>query len=110
MIRALQTASQVCPGNKSGYEYLYDFEFIKAFSCTYFESAGLLVTGLLVFGAVGISLYITQDSVIVPVILLLLIGGAAVPLIAGPGVELAVVVLLITGAGALTYLWYRFTR
>jgi hypothetical protein len=46
----------------------------------------------------------------VPVIVLLLIGGATIPLIAGPGVELAAVVLLVAGAGAITYLWYRFTR
>lgn len=106
----LQTASDVCTPGKDPWTYLLNFEFIKAFSCTYFDSVGLLVTGLLVFGAVGVSLYVTTDSVAIPVVLVLVVGGAIIPLVAGPGVQMAVIVLLISGAGAATYLWYRFTR
>lgn len=104
------TLLQVCPPEVGGMEHLLNFEFIKAFTCTYANVAGLLVVGVLVYGAVASSIYIRTGSVVIPAILVLLTGGAVMGQIAGPAVAIATVVVLTTGAGAFTYLYVRFSR
>ncbi len=100
----------VCSASTTGFEYLLQFEFIKAVTCTYANAAGLLVTGLLVYGSISLSIYIRTGSVIIPFVLLLLTGGAVMSQVAGVATAVATLVLLATGAGTLTYLYYRVSR
>jgi len=105
-----QTApSQVCDPNVSGFAYLLDFEFIKAFSCTYANAAGFLTTGLLVYGAISMAIYIRTNSVMIPFVLLLLTGGAVMTQVASVAVGIATILLLVTGAGVITYLYTQYT-
>lgn len=90
--------------------HLLNFEFIKAFTCTYANAAGLLMVGALVYGAVASSIYIRTGSVVIPTILILLTGGAVMGQVAGPAVAIATVMVLTSGAGAMTYLYVRFSR
>jgi len=90
---------------------LLSFNFVKAFSCTYADAAGgLLVVGLLVYGGVTLSIFIRTGDVRIPVVLTLLTGGAIIPQVAAPGVSLVAITLLITGAGIVTLLYYRYSR
>lgn len=101
---------QVCSGSTSGTEYLLQWEFIKAVTCTYADAAGLLATGLLVYGAVAGSIYIRTGSVIIPFGLLLLTGGATMSAVAGPGVAIATIVVLLVGGGVVAYLYHQYSR
>jgi len=89
---------------------LLSFEFVKAFTCTYAASAGFLVVGLLVYGGIMLSIFLRTGDVRIPVVLTLLTGGAIIPQVAEPGVAVVGIALLISGAGVLTLLYYRYSR
>jgi len=103
-------ALQMCNPNTGGWEYMLEFEFIKAFSCTYANSIGFLVFGLMVVGAIGTSIYIRTGSVAIPAMLVLLTGGASLSVAASPLVAMASIVVIGLGAGALTLAWYNYSR
>jgi len=102
---------QVC-GDRAGTEwtYLTDFEFIKAFTCTFANSVGLLVAGTLVYGGIGLFTYVRTGSIIVPFVLLVLVGGAVLSQVAGVFTTAATLLFLLTGAGVITYLYARLSR
>jgi hypothetical protein len=108
LLAPLQTG--VCDAGTAGQAYLLDFEFIKAFTCTYANAAGLLVTGVFVYGAIATSVYIRTNSIMIPFVLLLLTGGAVMTQLASVATAIATLLLLITGAGIITLLWYRYSR
>jgi hypothetical protein len=100
----------MCSAGLKGYEYLTDFEFIKAFTCTFADSMGLLVFGMLVYGGVSLSIYIRTGSAMIPLVLLLLTGGVVMSQVAAPVVGVATILLLVMGAGILTILYRRYSR
>lgn len=100
----------MCDPSMAGHEYLANWEFMKAITCTYANAAGILVTGLLVYGAVGLSIYIRTNSVVIPFVLLLTTGGAVLNFVAPPAMAIATILLLCVGAGAITLLYYRYSR
>lgn len=100
----------MCDPAKDFGDYLVNFEFIKAPTCTFAEPAGFLVVGMLVFGAIILNNYIETNTVIIPFVLLLTTGGAVLTMIAPPAIAVATILLLVTGAGAITYLYHRFSR
>jgi hypothetical protein len=73
-------------------------------------SAGFLVVGLLVYGGINLAILIRTGDVRIPVVLTLLTGGAIIPQVAAPGVAIVAITLLVAGAGALTLLYYRYSR
>lgn len=99
----------LCDGT-AGYDHLTNFDFVEAITCTYGDSVGVLVMGMLVFGAVILSIYVRTGSVLIPTVLLLTTGGATIALVAPPAVAAATVLLLCSGAGAITFLYYRYSR
>lgn len=102
---------QMCRGDKGFVEYLTDFQFWKAFVCPYANNmGGLLVVGTLFYFGLAAPIYITTGSIIMPLVLLLLVGGAVMAQTAAPATPIAVIVLLFGGAGAITYLYYQFSR
>lgn len=106
----MQSAADFCPTGVSGMGHLRNFAFLKAVVCTYASVAGILVTGLFVYGAVSLSLYIRTGSVVIPAVLLLLTGGAILPFVASPGVGIAAVLLLTVGGGAFAVLYYSYSQ
>lgn len=99
-----------CEAGVAGYEYITQFEFIKAFTCTYANPIGFLAFGMLTYSAISFSIYIRTDSVMIPFVLLLLIGGVVMTQVAAPAVGVATILLLVMGAGVLTILYYRYSR
>ena len=106
----MSVVMQICSGDASPLERLLNFNFVEAVSCTYIDAAGLLVVGMIVYGAIGLSLYIRTGSMRIPAVLLLLIGGAIVPQIAGPAVSVAVIGIMLLGGGVITLMYYRYSR
>lgn len=104
------TVAAMCDNNKDLATRLTDFEFVEAIVCVYGETAGFLLTGLIVWGGISIAIYTTTGDVRIPSVLLLLTGGAVLPQVAGVGLTLSVIILLLTGAGVATALYYRWSR
>lgn len=100
----------LCDAATSGFDYLLNFEFIKALTCTYANAAGLLVAGTMVYGGVSLSIYIRTGSVIIPFVLLLTVGGAVLTQVAGVATAMATLLLLTTGAGVIGYLYNQYAR
>lgn len=110
MMDALLLQGAFCEAGVGFNDHLTNFEFIKAVTCLYADTAGFFVVGMLVYGAVGLSIYIRTGSVMIPAILLLLTGGAIIPQIASPGVALAAIIVMASGAGVFAFLYYRYSR
>lgn len=106
-----QTQPGFCsPG--TGFEgYLSNFEFINAFVCTSSDLAGgFAIVSTLVFGGIALSIYIRTGSIAMPAILLLLTGGAVISTLAAPAVGIAGILLVVVGAAAMTFAYYRYSR
>jgi len=107
--------AQMCGGIEAGnanqlLDTLLNFEFVKAFTCTYGATTGFLVLGLLVYAPINLALWVKWGDPRVNITLTLLAGGAIIPQVAGPGVALVAMLVLIGGAGAITLLYYRYSR
>lgn len=103
------TLLQMCPG-KPGYEHLTDFEFIEAIVCTFSNEMGFAVFTLFVYGGIMLAIYATTDDVRIPAVLIFITGGLAIPQVASPAIAIVTLVVLLTGAGVLTLLYYRYSR
>lgn len=100
---------QMCTEGKDGVDYITDFEFMAAVGCPYFDVAGLLVVGTLVYGAIAGSIYIRTGSVIIPFGLLFLTGGVVMAQVASVAVGLATAVVLLVGGGVVAYVYYQYS-
>lgn len=98
----------ICPGGTLE-SYLFEFEFVKAFFCPAAESVGgpeVLFT--FIFGAIGLSIFVRTGSAALPAILVLLTGGAVLSTLAAPALGMATLLILVIGAGSITYAYWRF--
>lgn len=100
---------QVCDPNVALVDHVTDFEFIKAVTCTYVNAASMTVVGLMVYSAVAGSIYIRTNSLMIPLALLLLTGGAIMTQVAAVATPFAVLLLLLVPAGVLAYAYYRYS-
>lgn len=101
---------QFCSENADMADYLHNFEFFKAAACAYVQPLGMALTAMIVYGAVAIPITLRQDSAMIPVILLLVTGGATFSTIASPAVSLGTVLLILAGPGVITLLLYAYSR
>lgn len=101
---------QLCNPDKTGLQYLLEFEFIEAITCTYAGAAGFAVTALVVYTAVAGSIYIRTGSMILPLGILMMAGGAILTQMAPVATQFAVVLLLVLPAGLFAYLYQKHAR
>lgn len=100
-----------CTAGATLEDYLFNFEFINAFSCTAADLGGGFATvSTLVFGGIALSLYIRTGSMALPGILILLTGGVVLSTVAAPALGIATLLILVLGAGAMTYAYWRYAR
>lgn len=100
----------MCTPDMTLADYIVQFKFIEALACPYINSMGLVVFGTLMYGAVATSIYIRTGNVAIPTILLFLTGGVVLQQVAGPGVGIATLLVLLTVPLALVLVWYRLAR
>jgi len=83
-----------------------DGEFIRAIICTFGDA--MTVAGFLLFlwFTVSAMSYVRTQSVTMPIVLMLLIGGATVPQLPSVGLQVAAV-LILGGTASLTVLVAR---
>jgi len=109
MVLPFDLVLQTAPGCGDPTTHLTNFEFIKAFMCTYANPMGYLVIGLLSWGSISLSYYVRQGSVIIPTVLLFLVGGAAMTMVASIAQAAVVLLVLVVPAGAGALLYYRYS-
>jgi hypothetical protein len=73
-------------------------ELIQAFVCTYANSMSVVGLGLVAWFTVSAMAYVRTGSVVMPVVLMLLIGSAALTQL--PSVGLGVAAIVLVGSGA----------
>lgn len=84
----------MCDSSMTFADYIRDFAFVKAGVCPYANEVGFALLGLVVWAAVGISLFIRTGSFALPAIVTVLIGAAVLAQIAAPGMAFVTVLLL----------------
>lgn len=100
---------QSCEYGQDMAEYITDgFRIADAFRCQ-FSGVGLEIAGFILMAAIFVPLYIRSRSPVIPLVLMLLVGGAFVSAIAGPWTAIAALVLLVVGAGGVTYLYAQYS-
>lgn len=99
---------QAC--TQPGYDYLSEFKFIQAFTCTYAADIGFLVAGLIVWATISLAIYTKQGSPVIPLVLLFQFGGVVVAQIAGVATTVVVLVVLTVPAGIAALLYFRYSR
>ncbi len=100
-----------CTSGTGFQEYLSSFEFIKAFGCTASDLGGGFATvATLVFGGIALGVYVRTGSFAMPAVLVLLTGGVVLSTLAAPAVGIATLLILVFGAGIMTYAYWRFAR
>jgi len=100
-----------CSAGSGFQDYLGSFEFIKAFGCTASDLGGGFATvSTLVMAAVVLSIYIRTGSVALPAVLVLLTGGVVLSTLAAPAIGIAALLILVFGAGIMTFAYWRYAR
>ena len=85
-------------------------EFIQAFVCTYANTTTILGLGLVVWFTVSAMTFARSGSLIMPVVLMLLLGGAALSMLPPVGLGVAAIVLVGTGAALAVLVARRLDR
>jgi len=81
-------------------DLIVDGQFFDAIVCPHTETMGVLVFGLLVYGAIGTSLYVYSGSAVLPLVLTIILGSVVVTQLPGIAVQFAgAVALLLLAAG-----------
>jgi len=94
---------------QSGLEQLLDGDIFQALIAPYVDLMGIPLTALLVFGSVGVSYYAVSGRVVMPVIMMILVGGVTMSF-APPSAARFGVVVLILGVASIGYLAWRRAR
>jgi hypothetical protein len=90
-----------CTKYESGTEALIDLAVRNAFSCAFEAQFGQAeIAGLMMMAAVGLSMWIRTDSLIMPWVVFMLTGSFILPLVTTPAIALAMLVIAGVGAAA----------
>ena len=100
-----------CPGDEPLYARWVDGEFIHAFVCTYApDPASQAFFALVMFGGIGLGLFIYSGSIVLPAVLGIMLAGAIFVFLPPSVTNLALVVGLLTISIGGIYLVRRLDR
>lgn len=100
---------QFCTPGMGFKERMLDFRFFEGFVCQYADPIGFYTVGMLFYGSILLSIYITTRSIVLPAVLLMSTGGAIIAQLAAPAMPFVVLLILANGAGAMTYLYVKIS-
>jgi len=106
----MQTILQMCDPSKDFMDYMLNFEFWEAITCQYANPLGFYVVGLMVYSGVALPIYIRTNSVRIPAVLLLIVGGLVTPQLAPVAQPITTIVVVGSIAAAAFMLYYSFSR
>ncbi|MFW5918080.1 MAG: hypothetical protein ACOCR0_01225 [Haloferacaceae archaeon] len=78
-----------------GVDQWLEGDFVEAVACPFVDAGGELLLGLLLFAGLGLAIAVYTESVTVPAVLMLLLGGLIISFIPGPMSNVAIMVLVI---------------
>lgn len=79
---------------------LIDGKFFDAMVCPHSEIMGLVVFAMLLYGSIGVALYLFTGNAVLPLVLTLILGSVVVANLPGPAAQfVGVVALLLIAAG-----------
>lgn len=87
-------------------DQLINGEFIDPIVGVYADLLGTPLLAMLVFGSTGAAFYITQQRAIIPVIMLVLMGGVTLANLPAPAGN-AVLVLVVVALAVMVYVLYQ---
>lgn len=90
-----------------GLDALMDWQFMRGLGAPYAEAMGLAPFMLIAMTGISGAIYLRTGSVMLPVGLLFLTGGALVPLLPSVGVMWLVVLVVLVGFGLFAYLYLQ---
>lgn len=89
-------------------ELLINGKFFDAVVCPFSETMGLAVFALMVYGAIGVALYVYSGNAVLPLTLTVILGSVVITQLPGPAVQLvALLALLLIAAGGY---WLTISR
>lgn len=90
-----------CTDYSAWHEFLANWQFFDTVWCPYVDAVGPTLAPLLVIGPIGVALYLFSGSFLLPLVLIIILGGVFVgQLPAGPTQLIGIAVLLgVTLAG-----------
>lgn len=100
---------QFCSGGMDFQDRLNEWLFTEAFTCEYAEPMGFLTFGMIFYGGILSSIYLTTGSIVMPAVLLLVVGGAVIAQLAAPAIPFVLLTILGTGAGSIAYLYAKLS-
>lgn len=83
--------------------------FFEELLSGYTDLMPIEVLGTFIFGAFALASFIRSDSPIIPLGFVMLTGASVIPLIAPIGVQAAILLVLLAGAGIMTLAWYVYS-
>jgi hypothetical protein len=83
--------------------------FFEAIVSPFTQTLGIPLTALVIFGGIGLAYYQVQRSIIIPVIMLVLVGGVTLSLAPGSAGN-AIIGLSVLGLAAVGYIIYTRAR
>ena len=81
-------------------------DVVDAIISIFADPMGAPLAALIFFGATGAAFYITQERAIIPVLMIIMIGGTALAAIPAPASR-AVIMLLLVALASIIYLLYQ---
>jgi hypothetical protein len=85
---------------------LLDGEYVDVITDVYTDLLGEPVTALIFFGATGVAFFIYQERAIIPVVMVVLIGGISLSTLP-PGPSRVVIILVLLAIASVVYLMYQ---
>jgi len=101
---------QMCEPGMDFMDYIFEFQFWKAFTCQYANPLGFAVVGLLAYSGVALPISIRTGSITIPAVLLLIVGGVVLPQTAAVATPVAQAVIVFAVPSALLLLYYTYAR
>jgi hypothetical protein len=77
-------------------EYFLDFKWIEGTTCYYGDQLGVQVFFLIFFGVTFLALYNTSDSVLLPMVVVIVLAPILATLLPGIGLQFVLTILLLT--------------
>jgi len=87
------------------YDNLFGGDFFQSLISPFVDLLGVPMVAMYFFGVIGMGMYITQQSVIIPVVMLMLIGGITIGFAPAGATQLVVatVAVALTSIGYLAF-------
>lgn len=91
-------------------DFWTNFNWWDGIVCFYNDQLGASVTAFIFFGVTAMALYISTGSIFVPTVIGIIVAGVIFVLLPAWGIEVALIVIVLVGGGAMYLLARRASQ